>query len=216
MKNLKITAVMQTGQVSTIDGYLPLDSILAYAWMQENHPDLLYNQDPKMGIIEPVLPLEKREGYWACSFAEFECTKEEVAYWHRRTDSDAVGTYVDFGNRRGKINTTAGTYKAYRMPIVSKIIPEIYWYAVGEKVKIEQLLCRITHIGKKRSQGKGAVTEWIVQEIGEDYSEARNGLVTRAVPFDYAQSKNYTGYARMHCIAPPYWDATRRELCLVP
>lgn len=193
------------GQIATYDGYLPLDSILAYAWMRKHHPEELEKGtvlNPEE-IITPTLPLDKRgEGddwYWACSFAKFECLEETKRYWHKRLDQKLAEEYIDFGKRRGAVNVKSGTFKAYRIPLNIMIIPKIEWYAVGDKAEIQSLLSYITHIGKKCSQGFGHVREWTVETTPEDLSGNRpmpdsNGDLEIA-------------------IRPPYWMAPNVRRC---
>lgn len=186
---------MLTGQVATYDGYLPLDGILAMAWMRKHHPELVGQPIDFNNMIEAELPLEKRgEGndwYWACSFACYEPLKEGRRYWHKRFDQEFGEQYIDFNGRRGSVNIKSGHYKNYRMPLNYILVPQIEWYAVGDKTKIEHLLQQITHIGKKPAQGLGAVKEWIVEVIDKDLSYMR--------PIPDENGDDFTA------IRPPYW-----------
>lgn len=198
MKPLKITAHMQTGKVVTTDLYLPLDSIMASAWVHKNRPDIAYTPIVDYeNMVQAELPLEKRgEGddwYWACSFACGEPKREEILHWHKRFDFDLATKHVDFGNRRGKVDAKSGYYKNYRMPIVTYLVPKLEWYAVGELKEVVLLVDEITHIGKKRSQGFGRVQRWTVEEWPEDLS------FLRAIP-------DPNGDMEMG-IRPPYWLA---------
>ena len=188
--------------------YLPLDSILSYAWMRKNHPELLTISTSGDRLIDIDLSdvLERREEngefFYACSFAIGEVKGEEIQYWHKRADQSDAEKYVDFGKRKGKIDTKQGAYKSYRNPIVIKLIPKITWYVKGDKTKIEELLNYITHIGKKRSQGYGRVSRWQILETEEDLSHLR------AIP-----DKNglyYTG------VRPPYWLDTNIMQASIP
>src|SRR5690554_1370103 len=109
---------MLDGRVATYDLNLPLDSILAYSWMVENHPDKMSVSQSGIShgeLIDAELPLERREAngiwYWACSFACGEPLLEQKRYWHKRFDALQAERYVDFGKRRGTVNTGAGAYK---------------------------------------------------------------------------------------------------------
>src|SRR5690606_4486934 len=115
-----------------------------------------------------------------------EVLKEQIEYWHRRVDSDLAEKYVDFGGRKGKIQVKAGTYKAYRMPVTVKLIPEVTWYCVGDPEEIERLLSKVTAIGKKTAMGYGQVAEWVVEEIEEDWSVQKGKTPMRPIPFSEA------------------------------
>lgn len=198
MEPLKITAKLLTGQVVTADLWLPLDSILAYAWMMEHHPDKLAASTSGMrpeDILEPELPLERRgEGddwYWACSFALGSPRGQQIVYYHRRFDAQESEAYVDFGKRRGKVNHKAGPYRSCRVPLMVVLVPELVWYAVGNRYEVEWLLQYITHIGKKRSQGYGRVARWTVERAEEDLSSLR--------PIPDPEGDFEMG------VRPPYW-----------
>lgn len=208
MQNLKITAYMQTGKVATTDLFLPLDSILAETWIYENHPEVLEISQSSIKpeeLIVAELPFEKRgEGdkwYWACSFACGKPKAEERIYWHKRFDFDLGIKYIDFGNRRGKVDVKSGQYKNYRMPIITYLIPKLEWYAVGDRAEIERLLSGVTHIGKKRSQGFGRVSRWTVKEWPEDLSSLR------AIPDPEGEEMG---------IRPPYWLAWQWTTAKIP
>lgn len=201
---LKITAHLLTGKIATGDLYLPLDSMMAYVWMTEEHPERMVASASGISpeeLIEEELPLEKRgEGdgwYWAASFACGEPIREEILYWHKRFDFDLGSKYVDFGKRRGKVDVKAGLYKNHRMPMITYLLPKLDWYAVGDKAEVERMIRQITHIGKNRSQGFGRVTEWTVEEWPEDLSHLR------AIP-------DPDGEYEMG-VRSPYWLACRKR-----
>lgn len=197
LEPIKVTAKMMTGQVATTDGYLPLDGILAYVWVKENHPELLEGDAGKAApiVVDHKLPIEKRgqgdDWYWACSFACYMPLKETRRYWHKRFDAQHAEEYVDFGNRRGKVNVRSAQYKNYRIPLNILLIPEITWYLVGDKAEVERMVNQITYIGKKASQGLGLVREWTVESIEEDLSWLR--------PIPDENGDDFIS------IRPPYW-----------
>jgi CRISPR type IV-associated protein Csf3 len=196
LEPIKVTAKMMTGQVATTDGYLALDGILAYVWMRENHPELIGTMITDFDeMLLSELPIEKRgtgdDWYYACSFACYTPLKETRRYWHKRFDAQLAEEYVDFENRRGKVNVRSAQYKNYRIPLNILLIPEITWYLVGDKAEIERMVNQITHIGKKASQGLGLVREWTVESIEEDLSWLR--------PIPDENGDDFIS------IRPPYW-----------
>lgn len=218
---IRVTASMADGRVALYEPYLALDSILAWAWMQENHPDLLFNSDPaRRELIEPDLPLGKvgngDDWFWACDFAHVEQLKEEIAYWNRRVDAAEAEKYVDFQGRRGKLNTSSGRYKAYRMPLPVSIVPEITWTAEGDAAEVRRLLRRITHIGKKRSQGYGLVAEWVVEEVPGEWGPWMDGRLRRPVPASMEVPPDIPAYKTVLSIRPPYWHPSRKRVCVMP
>lgn len=195
---LRITARLLDGRVATTDLCLPIDGILAWAWIARNRPDLLdASHSGVVGeIFHPPLPLERREAHggwwWAASFACGRPVREQKAYWHKRLDQAAAERCVDFGGRRGKVDVGAGPFKGYRMPLTVFLVPELVWYVVGDGEEIRRLLGAVTAIGKKPSQGYGRVREWIVEPWPEDLSDLR--------PIPDPGGDGIWG------VRPPYWE----------
>lgn len=220
MQPMKITAHMQDGRVATVDPWLPLDSILAAEWMRRRSPEAYYNASSHMltnGLITPELPFERRgqgdSWYWACSFNTEPPLQEYVMYWHKRFD-DHLEKYIDFGGRRGKINVKSSKYKAYRMPLVVQLFTQLMWYAVGDIEAVRDLCLGVTHIGKKASQGLGAVDWWEVEPWPEDWSEMKKGKLTRAIPAELGNIS--AGRLALYGIRPPYWWKDHQRACYMP
>ncbi len=214
MRPLKVTATMADGSVATVDGFLPLDSILAAAWMMRERPEEYYLNRAGLltaeELFHPPLPLERRElageWFWACSFAQYRQLAEGIDWWHKRFDATPAEEFVDFGGRRGKVSDKSGSFKSYRMPLVYILAAELTWHLVGDQVGVESLLASITGIGKKVGIGYGQVAEWRVEPWPEDLScrdsagRPMRSLPTRDGPF-------YGG------IRPPYWHPANQAMC---
>lgn len=217
MRPLRVTATLETGQVATIDGHLPLDSILAYAWIARHRPELLWvNRAGTLGatgaepLFQPPLPLERREEcgewFWASSSAQYRRLAEDTTYWHKRFDALAAARYVDFRRGRGRISTSSGPYKAHRTPLVYIVTPELTWYAMGEREAVASLLSGIVAIGKKRGSGYGQVVDWVVEDWPEDLScRDGRGRPMRSVP---CQDGPYLAGVR-----PPSWHPANHVPC---
>ncbi len=217
MQPMKITAVMQDGRVAGTDPWFPLDSILASVWIRRNYPELAYLPIQNThDIITAELPLEKRgqgdNWYWACSFNQSKKLNEYVTHWHKRFDDDKE-RYLDFQDKRGKINTQSAKYKAYRMPLVIQVFDRLTWYAVGDIELVRSLCQGVTHIGKKTSQGFGAVDYWSVEPWLEDWSENGPNGLTRAIPL---KGNMQAGNIQKHTIRPPYWLQDNSRVCIMP
>lgn len=215
MEPLRVTATLESGQVATFDGNLPLDSILAAAWIRRHYPNEFWVGAPnRVGDewIEARLPLERRESagewFWAASFARYRPLSEEITYWHKRFD-DNMANFLDLGGRRGRINTKSGGFKSYRMPLVYMVTPELTWYIVGEREEVAGLLGMIPAVGKKHSAGYGFVAAWHVEPWPIDLScRDERGQPMRAIP---------TRDGPLECgVRPPYWHPVNRVRCEMP
>lgn len=223
MQPLKITAHMQDGRIAGTEPWFPLDSILAAEWMRRYYPEAYYNASSHMlsgEMITPELPFERRGAgdlwYWACSFNTVPPIHEYVMHWHKRFD-DHLEKYIDFGGRRGRIDIKSSKYKAYRMPLVVQLFDRLEWYAVGDLGAVLDLCRGVTHIGKKSSQGLGAVDYWTVEPWPEDWSEVVGGRLTRAVPVELGLLPGVTsGRVGTYGIRPPYWMSDYQVICHMP
>lgn len=221
METLRVRAILESGQVASSDRRLPLDSMLAWAWMTVHHPDLLANANPDADLsVEPELPLERRGAgplwYWACSFVQADWLRQEIHHWHRRFD-DHMERYLDLGRRSGRINAASGRYKQFRMPNPVSVTPELAWYCVGDRREVERLANRITHVGKKRSEGYGAVARWEVEPWPADWSETgSDGQLMRAIPAELREEQPQGSYLEITGFRPPYWHRLRQAPCWAP
>lgn len=218
---LKITAVMQDGRVCSSDGWLFLDAILYHAWFAKNHPDIYRGTLPQCDIGHIGLPLKRfNDGTHASSVGFYEQRGIQTEYWHKKPSAyGRLGSeYIDFGNKRGKINVSSGEYKAYRMPEVIRIVSNVTFYAFGTKSKIEDLLNYIHHIGKKSSIGWGRVKEWVVEEIENDYTSVSPYGLARPIPVNVAnqEERNAAYTIQRIAIKPPYWNHRNVKECYVP
>ena len=223
MQPLRITAHMQDGRIAGTEPWFPLDSILAAEWMRRNHPEAYYNASSHMltnELIVPDLPFARRgqgdNWYWACSFNTEPPLHEYVMHWHKRFD-DHLEKYIDFRGKRGRVDTKSGKYKAYRMPLVLQLFDRLTWYAVGDLEAVRDLCSTVTHIGKKSSQGLGAVDYWEVEPWPEDWSEARGGKMMRAIPVELGLPAGVQkGRMAIYGVRPPYWWSGHQKLCYMP
>lgn len=215
---LRITATLQTPVIC--DDRLPLDGVLFYFAMREKFGfevttipgNAVIGED---GDKRKIVPLKvgyrnvAGENFWfyRCSFACWVGTVAEGRdYWVKRFDSKE-SAIVDFKGQRGKVVTKSGKYKGYRMPVYTRHALAVRWYAVGDREGIDRLLRFCTHLGKKGSQGYGAVLAWQVESWQHDWSiDSPRGLM-RAVP---AASGLLVGFR------PSYWSPDNQTICALP
>jgi CRISPR type IV-associated protein Csf3 len=214
MEPLHITAYMQTPVVS--DASLPLDAVLYYTAMREQYGDQVVtvpgSEHPnRVPAISLPLMRHHEEGpmwFYACSWAQW---SRPVAtgrdHWNKRFDL-SLASLVDFQGRRGKVDVSSATYKAYHMPVFYRHSLSVCWYLVGHRQSIERWLPHCTHLGKKTAQGWGAVLRWRVETWQADWSVQDDaGHLMRAIP---AESGILIGFR------PSYWLPKNQTICEVP
>lgn len=208
MTPLLVTAEM-AGVGVVGDGYFPLDSILAWAtWAASGRPEV--------GEAPAVEALERRgdgpDWYYAASFAAADWRSEGRSFWVKRARLSEMRDRTE----ATRIDTAAGRLKGYQMPVFYLLASEIRWWCVGDAGRIQELLARVDCLGKKRSQGWGVVRAWKVEPADVDWSEARDGVVTRGLPEARAKELGADGEVGHYGRRPAYWDPRHQELQVLP
>jgi CRISPR type IV-associated protein Csf3 len=211
---LRITAYLQSGVVT--DPFLPIDGILYYLAHREAYgeQDVTRSGDQTYpGGQHIELPLKRahipyQPWFYAASFAQWSTPHVDgTDHWVKRFDQ-RHSDLIDFQGRRGKIIVEQNTYKAYRMPMYYRHALSVTWYVVGDPVRIEQLLAHATHLGKKVSQGHGAVLRWDVAPHHADWSVYNDdGKLMRAIP---------AADGVLFGIRPSYWLPRNQTRCQLP
>lgn len=203
----RIRAYLQCGVIS--DPYLPLDALMYYLAHREalgGSPDVslpgarISEGNPGADELMPFGCIHRNRLHWqwACSFAQWpERVVEDKDHWACRFDAQ-FSDLVDFGKRRGKVSQASGRYKAHRMPVFYRHALYVEWYARGDRTKLERLLPFATHLGKKASQGWGAILRWQVDDWPEDWSMYGPGGRLMRPRYDASSTVRYG-------IRPAYW-----------
>ncbi|MDD5231130.1 MAG: hypothetical protein PHC43_07360 [Candidatus Marinimicrobia bacterium] len=211
---LCIRAYIQTGIIS--DQFLPLDGILLYHAIREQfgHPDIaLPGEDITKGKLKFFLPLAienegRKDWFYHCSFARWAPDMREDQQSYCRRFDLKYSDLIDFQGRSQKVNLSSARYKNYFVKVYYRIASWVEWYALGERAEIERFLPFLTHLGKKSSQGWGAVLRWEVEPIESDWSIRNvNCLPMRAIPAEQ-------GF--LYGIRPPYWESDNQFICEMP
>lgn len=211
-KPLRVRAYLQTGIIS--DQFLPLDGILYYHLVRnlmgpQNHtiPGQSNIKDGA-GITLPIKKAGPKNEAWfyACSFAQWPSDiVEDKAFYVKRFDLNYSGLI----DKAKKIETSRGTYKNYHINVYYRHAIHVEWYCVAVKEDLEKLLKFCTHLGKKTSQGWGAVKDWEVTEWPEDWSiRGYNNKLMRAVPV------RENGF--LYGVRPSYWNSRHIFPCKMP
>jgi CRISPR type IV-associated protein Csf3 len=218
------------------DRWMPLDGILARAWMIDRYREDFYalptisSVSPDIDLIDMDLPL-KRIGsgelwYWAASWADMDAAtlQQERSAWVRGyPTSDAVHRVAPgAGRRSATVITVAGSDKLYNIPIYLRIMDTLTWYAVGDIDRIRQLLAWIPHIGKKCGAGWGQLMQyadgsyWKIQEWPQDWSERNaTGSLMRGVPVALPPPP-IPGNYRFYGFRAPYFVRQNQSLLEMP
>lgn len=207
------------------DAWLPLDGALLYQHTRQelgaqvsSLPGASLIEQPKGEPLKggrlPMTIVHAKDWYYRCSWAVWGAHIDGQDHWSKRFDQSYAGL-VHFGGRRGKVDTSAGAYRAYHMPVYYRSALWVEWYCVGQRGELEPLIHSITHLGKKVSQGWGRVMRWEIQTIREDWSIMREGRLTRGVPI-YHLPEGCERKMGNYGIRPPYWDWRNQMELVMP
>lgn len=218
---LRVRAYLQAPVVC--DAYLPIDGILYYHYVRSIFGAKKTGHQPRQSMVRQgagiQLPIQKRninqehKWYYACSFAVFAPTaKRTKINYAKRFDVHEAIERVDFGGKRGRVNTKSGAYKNYFIEEYAWETPYIDWYMRGYQKEIEELLLFCTHIGKETAQGMGSVLRWEVTHTPKQdwYLNDDKGRLMRAIPVDEKRSSFVYG------IRPSYWLPHHQFPVLLP
>lgn len=215
---VRVRAYLQTPVVA--DAFLPLDGVLYALKVREVFGEKLASLAGQSTVREQAngacrLPLLRhndhtRTWFYACSFAQWsETVAEGTDYWNKRLDQ-SLAYLIDFRGKRGGVPVSEGRYKAYRMPVFVRHALFVDWYAMATPDKLKRLLAFATHLGKKTSQGFGAVLKWEVEDWHSDWSVRDDaGRLMRAIPTSESG-------APMLGVRPSYWNPRHQFNCLLP
>lgn len=221
---LEITAHLVDGRIVSTDGLIMFDSIIYHAWFYKYAPHVLRGEgkDSFDGYIG--LPLRHLPGNrWAASRAVYIEVEKRVEHYNKRPDFFAADKINYLAESKGIISDSAGAYRAYRNPVVIRIVKDgiLKFYCMGHADEIIDLLSRIPAVGKKPSMGWGIVDKWEVKSVDADYSlwHPKHGLMRPVALDESAQypDLDLSDYPILNYgVKPPYWKQKNFRTCYVP
>lgn len=202
-----------SGPIALPDGTIHLDSLLMAQVARERG---LVCLDATMLVpLEIPIQREPRGRFFLCSQGVYMEAASELQHTYRRPIIAEAQRFAEPKVRR--INITVGANKGYRIPRpVQYLESGIEWWCIGNHNEIERLLSCITHLGKRRSAGLGAVDGWTVAPCDpwDGFPVVRDGKPLRPLPVDWPGAE--VASCGFRVMAPPYWDMTMEEPCLLP
>lgn len=219
----KVTCRLADGRINSPDGLLFLDGILYHAWFLKHKPDVFNgieksNPDIHYNMGLPLTRLE--DGRYAASVGFFHQHSRNIEYWNKRTDFTHAQN-SKYSDAKGKVDISAGQFKAYHFPQIIRTVSDIEFYGCGTIEKIKDLLSYIPAVGKKPAAGWGMVKEWVVEPFPEQWHTFGKYGLMRPMPCDVLRSKMNSELLKecsiRYCqLRPPYWKTDKADLCYIP
>lgn len=224
MTPLRVRAWLRTPVIA--DQWLPLDgALLATATRRDLGSQILSlagesllarpHGEAMRGGKLPITTVHARDWYYRCSWAQWGPHVDGLDAWSKRFDA-TLAYMVDFRGRRGRVDTSAGAYKGYRMPVYYRAALWVEWYCVGSEDAVSDIAKMITHLGKKTDQGWGRVMRWDIETIQEDWSIWRDGRLMRGIPIYHWPRRMGTPVIGIYGIRPSYWDKRNQVELVMP
>lgn len=206
---MKITIHMGSPVVTT--DYIFLDGLVSSAVFQDRVPNYYDMPENRNELIHIPLPLKRygnQEPFYAASIGFSEEIIEDVERWRKRTDIES----------KKKISIGSGKYKIYDMPIPTQYAESWIFYANGDIHEVQRLLStHISSIGKKCSQGFGAVRSIEVSASDHDWGVVRDGVPMRPIPTSESGEFDLDCDVEMYfAFRPPYWHSANLTECFMP
>jgi hypothetical protein len=216
---LRIRAWLRTPVVG--DQYMPLDGVLLYQAHRYQAggfcPYTIPGAYTTQGVSTIPVAIEhpgRRNWYYRASWAQWGPHTDGRDHWNKRFDMKHL-RFADLG-RKSKITTKSGEFKQYHMPIFYRSALWVEWYLMADKEEMKYLLCTVTHLGKKRSQGWGRVSRWQIDEWPEDWSVWRSdGRLMRGIPMEDAPQDKPLDF-KIYGIRPSYWRDNNQMPLVMP
>lgn len=217
---LQVTIWLHDGRFVSTDGIIMLDAILYHAWFWKHAPHVLrgegdFEYDGNIGLPLRQLPGNR----WAASKGVYRELSQQIEYYNKRPDFFAADKIGFLGQDKGIIDDSAGRYRAYRNPIITRTIEDgrMDFWCIGHANDIADLLSRMPAVGKKPSMGFGIIDRFDINHVEDDYTTFHpdHGLM-RPVPVAEATDfcKGYPIFR--YAVKPPYWKPCNAEVCYVP
>lgn len=188
---------------------IALDSLLAFAAVRRTGQPIASSAHE---CVPVEIPIERSRcgRFHLASFAQFEIEKRSASFTNKRfpiREAQSMSTMT-------RVQESTGACKGFRIPREHLHVDKLEWYCVGDLVRIRDLLCDVTSIGKKRGVGMGEIVmgSWNVETIDpwDGFPVLRDGVPLRPLPLDWPGLRDCEeSYCR---ITYPYWDKSREDL----
>lgn len=164
MTRLKITATLKSNPI--IHGDLYLDGVLYSAMRKQQLGGDYYNLQrfgdmQKYSIEKIKLPIQRKNKVYLASKACYKLRQEYMNRWRKRWNELSADQWCEL--KRVYINQK--NTKNYDYPVNVSILRDnkIWWYCIGDKERIIELLNECHGVGKEINQGYGLVDSWCVE-----------------------------------------------------
>lgn len=226
MNPLKVTAYLSS-PIAVYDDWSPsLEAVVMYAillkaGLADTNP-AAEDVKKKSKFIRDNMPIKENGelGYYFCSAPIYNYLSEDTSSYRKRWEPN--NKYINWGKRKASFSGSEGSEKNYDLPLYLRTTPQIEWYCLGDKAKLEKIFPDISTLGKKRSQGYGQVYKWEAEEISENWSLIKDNKLMKPLPAFVVEkldividASNFMDIMKWGW-RPPAWLKENQDLCYMP
>ena len=211
MEKLLIQALLKTPFV-TGGGYMTFDALLA---------SILFDELQDVEKAHESIPIKKTSGLFHASAAIYEpIDRSRVAFVaNLRADhslsADLFPRKADGSSYRKIGRLRRRDFGAVMNSYDSINCASIEWFVEGDGEKIQQLVEGVSFIGKRRANGFGEVSQWVIEQGDLDGLTGIENEPLRPIPLDLFQG-DPSSLKVDAAWKPAYWDPANRAVCYAP
>lgn len=192
-----------------------LDALLAYQVAQRAGLPMWARPDEQAHVKIPIARSPCGRFHLA-SAPQFAVAASEARHKSRRPIVAEAQLLAGESVRR--IDIQSGPSKGFRIPYATHLLvgDAVYWWCLGDRERVAELLAGALHLGHRRGVGHGWVRRWDVQSCPAwpGFPVVRDGQPLRALPREWPGVTG--GSLGLAALTFPYWARDRREVCVVP
>ena len=163
------------------------------------------------------LPLARTGSCWHCSASQFDTDQMFLTKIYGRFDSEHIERVR---TKKKRIPLMSGHFKSTMVSIPTVLVKEVRFYVRGNIDECKWLFANVTALGKDRNKGYGAVKSMSIEEIPEDWSLVKDGIVMRPIPVGEVPTKWMQPGTQANVMTltymPPYWNRAAAVPCVAP
>jgi hypothetical protein len=156
--------------------------------------------------LHEKFPIAYHKGIPCASVSIFENTRYKLEVMYKRFEERWAGG-------KKKVYRGSGTFRDFMLQHLYVPTKTVVFYARADIEILRELLKDLVGLGDNWRVGWGAIREFAMEEMGEDWSMVANAVAMRPIPVRFLKSHEDTALLAWR---PPYWDTNNIEECAVP
>lgn len=212
------SSVYATGQPLHLDALLAFDRVRHEPGASHGPHLVAWEPSTEEEVSLPLARMEDGAGNWwyRASAVELVGGARSRQFWAKRFDRDHLAELAM--GKATQVVTTLGPLKDMKVPVETVFLPQVVWFAVGNRGRVYRGLKRLRFLGKKAGQGYGAITALSVEVVeASDLDWKReDGRPARNLPTAWARERGLLVEGEISApLRPPYWRKGKMVTCRV-